>query len=193
MKQNNKKLIAITGMIGSGKSEVRSYLEKRGESCIDCDKINSDLLQDRGYLSGLKSIFPEAFSEDIFHRDILRKMIFSSEKDRNRLNNYSHSEIKKKMLQLIEKIDNSRVFVEVPLLNESGFSDLFDWIWVVTSDEKNRIDRLKSRNGYDDELIKKQILSQQEYKGNQDIIKYFPNNGSKNSLYEAIEKELSNL
>ena len=42
-KLSKKKVIGITGSMGSGKSEISRYLRKK-YPVLDCDQVNADLL-----------------------------------------------------------------------------------------------------------------------------------------------------
>ena len=43
-KMSKKKVIGITGSMGSGKSEISRYLRKK-YPVLDCDQVNADLLK----------------------------------------------------------------------------------------------------------------------------------------------------
>ena len=52
------------------------------------------------------------------------------------------------------------IFVEVPLLFESGWEKYFDESWVVVADEAVVIKRLKQNRSMDDEAIKARLKTQ---------------------------------
>lgn len=158
----NKKIIAITGGIGTGKSEVCNILEDSGEICISCDKLNAELLKSREYLDGLNAIFPGAFNNGKLNKSILKEYIAYSDEKRKALNKYSHEKIKLKLINEIEKINNKRLFVEVPLLNQTDYADLFNEIWVVTCNKRTRIERIKTRDGIDEKYAERLIDIQPE-------------------------------
>ena len=158
----NEKIIAITGGIGTGKSEVCNILEDSGEICISCDKLNAELLKSREYLDGLNAIFPGAFNNGKLNKSILKEYIAYSDEKRKALNKYSHEKIKLKLINEIEKINNKRLFVEVPLLNQTDYADLFNEIWVVTNNKRTRIERIKTRDGIDEKYAERLIDIQPE-------------------------------
>ena len=47
-----KKKIAVTGGIGSGKSTVAEYIREEGFPVFSCDQINAELWQNKEYLDG---------------------------------------------------------------------------------------------------------------------------------------------
>ena len=158
MKQNKK--IAITGEIGSGKSLVRKILEEQGEMCFDCDEINRELLKDNEYISGISQIFPDAVINDKLNKNILKNIIYNSEKERTKLNLYAHPRIKIKLMEKLKDVNDSRVFVEVPLLNQTDFVNIFDEIWVIYSDEMLKLKRLLDRDRVSKDVIIAQMKTQ---------------------------------
>lgn len=75
--------------------------------------------------------------------------MFSNAKKRKTLNALAHPEIRRK----IEEITGDAV-VEVPLLFESGMTDLFDRVIVVTAGEDVRINRIVSTRNISKDLAK---------------------------------------
>ena len=161
MKQN-KKIIAVTGIIGSGKSTVLSVLQSIGEYTLSCDEINRELLYNEEYLKGLEILFPKAFTSGKLDKSAIRNVIFHNEEEREKLNSYAHKKIKEKLIEEIEKSPSSRVFVEIPLLNQVDFVDLFDEIWVIKATENVRIDRIIKRDNISKEEAISKIKTQNE-------------------------------
>lgn len=161
MKQN-KKIIAITGIIGSGKSTVLSVLQSIGEYTLSCDEINRELLYNEEYLKGLEILFPKAFTSGKLDKSVIRNAIFHNEEEREKLNSYAHKKIKEKLIEEIEKSPSSRVFVEIPLLNQVDFIDLFDEIWVIKATENVRIERIIKRDNISKEEAISKIKTQNE-------------------------------
>lgn len=161
MKQN-KKIIAVTGIIGSGKSTVLSVLQSIGEYTLSCDEINRELLYNEEYLKGLEILFPKAFTSGKLDKSAIRNAIFHNEEEREKLNSYAHKKIKEKLIEEIEKSPSSRVFVEIPLLNQVDFVDLFDEIWVIKATENVRIDRIIKRDNISKEEAISKIKTQNE-------------------------------
>ena len=60
----NKKLIAITGGIGSGKSSVAKILKDFGYKVFSCDKIYVDLLNQGYFNKEFAKNFGKVFNED---------------------------------------------------------------------------------------------------------------------------------
>ena len=79
--------------------------------------------------------------------------------------------------------------MEAAILIEAGWQDLFDQIWVVSSNAENVISRLMTRNGLTREESLKRINSQMSL---EDRLKYadviVENNGDINSLSSKIKE-----
>ncbi len=146
MTQNkNKRVIAVTGGIGCGKSVVCNLLSRYGD-VLSCDEINREMLLDANYIRRLKERFPEALINGTPDKRVLATLIFNNKEKRAELNAIAHPEIMKRLLKKIEEASSDLVFVEVPLLAGSGFAKLFKEIIVVHADEHVRLKRIAERD-----------------------------------------------
>lgn len=146
--------IAITGGIACGKSVVSEILRRLGKTVYNADEINREMLSDKAYLEKLEKHFPEAFLNGRLDVAALRNTVFGSDEKREVLNSVAHPEI----LRRIATLDNC--YVEVPLLFETGAEKLFDAVICVVAPLDVRIERIKKRNGFDEETSKKIIATQ---------------------------------
>ncbi len=140
------KKIAITGVIGSGKSAVSSILEKYGKYVIYTDKINKSLLCDANYIAKLAKIFPKAVKDGTVNKSLIRRQILHNNAKRLALNELSHKEIKQRVEKIIDNFNGEEIFCEIPLIVESGMTEYFDEIWCVVSDRHIRIQRIMFRD-----------------------------------------------
>ena len=194
MKQN-KLVIAITGLIGSGKSFLMQILADSGEICIDCDAINRELLSSPEYLNGLKEFFPEAFYLGKFDKSVLKNLIFHSEEKRKLLNSYAHKKIKEELKKRIEShVNAKRVFVEIPILNQtdSNFVEMFDKVIVVKADKELLLNRITSRDTIDNESAIRIVNTQSDNYDFSVPTVVVTNNGDKNALQEQLREILNN-
>ena len=84
----------------------------------------------------------------------LSNIIFADDVKRLELNAIAHSRIQSIIENRLERIMSNYIFVEVPLLVESGMKDIFDDIIVVTADRETKIARVMKRdNATRDEVI----------------------------------------
>lgn len=74
MKQS--KIIAITGSIASGKSQVTNFLKQLYYKVIDSDIISRDIINEREVIEKIKSYFGEnLYSEGVLDRSALASII----------------------------------------------------------------------------------------------------------------------
>ncbi len=181
--------IAITGGIGVGKSEVLKIIENLGYKVASADEINSRLMTMPEYINKISMVFPEAVKNGEISRSVLRKIVFNDYDKRQLLNSIAHPII----LDEIKQVGDN-VFVEVPLLFESGMQVMFDKIILVTAPHDMRVNRLFERSGVDKDLAEKMInsqLSDSERAKFSDFI--IENKASKDELYLKVRSVLSQI
>ena len=155
-------VIGITGGIAGGKTAVSDMLAKKGEQIIDADVISREVIEPgtKGERL-LKEAFPEAFEGGSLDRGRLREIVFADEKKLQKLDEITHPLIREEIEKCIAETDREQVYLVVPLMFESGFDALCDYIVTVVSDEDKRIKRLKARNNsITDELAERIVHSQ---------------------------------
>jgi dephospho-CoA kinase len=158
---NNKPLairkIGLTGGMGSGKSSVAKLLTQMLDGKhIDADQVCRKILEPNG--EGWQA-FIEAFGNEYqlddksINRPKLRNAIFSDDLFRTKVNGIIHPIVKKNIISEMESFlefpRNSMVIVEVPLLYEVKWEDLFDAVIVVYADSEVCLKRLMDRDGLD--------------------------------------------
>lgn len=169
MKQSNVK-IAITGGIGSGKSSVAEIIAGEGYPVFSCDKIYSELLCDKTFLSEIEKIFPGVVKGGKLDRRMLSSEVFKDTGKLKKLNALTHDKI---LCAAFCKMEEERLsFLEVPLLFENGFEKLFDGVVVVLRDFEKRVDSVMQRDKISREEVILRIKSQFDY-DNYDFAKYY--------------------
>ncbi|HAX51359.1 dephospho-CoA kinase [Muricomes intestini] len=161
------KVLGITGGIGSGKSEVLSYMkEEYGAAVSQLDEVAKEL-QRQGtdcYRKIIKQFGNGIIKEDgELDRKKLAEIIFQDEKKRKILNKIVHPEVKKWVKQDIiekKKMGVPLYVIEAALLPEAGYENICDELWYIYTEEAVRRERLKKSRGYSDEAISRMILSQ---------------------------------
>ena len=186
--QKERKKIAITGTIGSGKTEVAAYLRKKGYDVFDCDETNRQILEERGY-ELLHEEFVECFDGKELNKQKLASLIFNNSKKREVLESILHPLILEEMM----KNGGEPLFAEVPLLFESNWDQYFDENILIVCDENIAIRRLVNRGLSEKEAklrIANQMPVQEKIKKATRIIY---NNGSLDELYSAIDSYLKDI
>ncbi len=148
---NKKKfLVGITGGIGSGKSIVCDYLEKKGFVVLKADNIAKIILAND---PKVQKKVKEKFGSDSYingkpNTTYLAETVFSNEKNIKVINSIIHPptllQIEKTATNYFEK--NSLIFVESALIYEANFSEMFSYVVLVYSDEAERISRVVERD-----------------------------------------------
>lgn len=181
--------VAVTGGIGAGKSEFMRAVKELGIRTYSADEINAELLRDKRYIEKLSEAFPLAVKDGKVDKSVLREEVFSDEKKRKTLNALAHPEIRRK----IEEITGDAV-VEVSLLFESGMTDLFDRVIVVTAGEDARINRIVSTRNISKDLAKNIIKNQttdDERIKRADYVAI--NDGTRKDLYEQAKNIIKRI
>ena len=187
--------IGLTGNIAAGKTEVKKIFDKLKIKTLCADELSHFLLEkDEKIIESIKKKFKnfDITTNDKIDRKKLGKIIFSDINKKNELEEIIHPQIIKKILYFFEENKNEKyVVIDIPLLFEGKFEYIFDKIILVYASDNVRIERIKKRNGFDEDHIKKIMKSQlnQEYKKTKS--NYIIENDNKS--LEELEKEIKNL
>ncbi|NLK44464.1 MAG: dephospho-CoA kinase [Tissierellia bacterium] len=204
MKQNNCKLIGLTGGISTGKSTVANFLLNKGYLLIDADKIAREVVEvgRPAYIEIVEEFGEGILKEDkSINRKALGNIIFSNEEARERLNRITHPHIFNSIKEKIGVLskDNSIIFLDIPLLFEEYSSLIkhgirFDEIWLVYLDRDSQIDRLMKRDNISREEALRKIQSQMDLdEKKKKASKIIDNRGDIVSLEKQIDKLLGDL
>ncbi len=189
-------IIGITGSIACGKSTVSNYLKSKGYIVIDADKIGHEALDDDYVKEKLILAFGNEILEDNkINRQKLGELVFGNSSNLNVLNNIIHPEIRKKILEKIDKNnDKELIFIDVALLFEAKFDDLVDKIIVVYVDKNIQLTRLMKRNSISKKEALRRIVSQMSPIEKAKLGDYTVNNNlDVINTYEQVDKVLSEL
>ncbi len=160
-----KKLFAITGGIGSGKSSVLSILKDARYDTLSSDQIVSKLYKTHKVKALLKEMFPSAISGEkrlTINRAEISKQVFF-DKDKHQLLTSTITPLVLEEILKKAKTSRSPLFVEVPLLFECKYQDYFDGVIVVMRDKKTRIESVKTRSNLSQEQILSRMANQVDY------------------------------
>ena len=183
------KLIAVTGGIGSGKSEVIKILKNCGYNVLSCDDFTPLAYAD----PEIKKFLINTFGTD--RKEEIKKIAFSDPFKYNELKEVVTAKVFELTIEKAQK-SGGTVFVEVPLLFECGYEEVFDSVMVIKRDLSERIKSVVSRSGLMPSEVSERIAAQLNY-DKADLSKYIVinNNGSiddlKKELSVAIKKMLN--
>lgn len=155
-------IIGITGGIATGKSAVSKYLISNGYEVIDTDKISRSLTMDN---EQIKQQIKETFGEEYFDQNSLNRkklgdLIFTNRDANKQLSAILHPVIKEIVVEQIKISNQDLIFVDVPLLFESGFDELCNKIICVSTTKPIVIKRLMERDQISEEMALLKINSQ---------------------------------
>jgi len=155
--------IGLTGIFGSGKSTVCRIFKRMDIPVISCDDIVDRLLKTKKIREEIAGIFGKEYlnENNQVNRKKLANLIFSSKKERKKLNALIHPlvfERIEKKLDTYRKKGKMIVVVEIPLLFETRSEDRFDVIVTVASPYE--VIRKRLRNKYTPEEIRMRMNSQ---------------------------------
>jgi dephospho-CoA kinase len=150
-------VVGITGGIGSGKSAVTDYLEIKGITVVDADKVARVVVEPG--TSGLAAI-AEHFGRNILRpngmldRAALRKIVFDKPDERKVLEGITHPLIREEIARQLSEAGSPYVVLASPLLLESGQSSFADYVVVVDVPESVQLSRTMTRDGNSEQLVK---------------------------------------
>jgi len=151
-------IVGLTGGVASGKSTVSNILREEGAYHIDADQIARDLVQPHTptWHELIKTFGEEILQPDgSIHRKKLAAIVFSNPEKRSLLNRILHPRIKeetqRRLKEIGQKDPEAVVVIDAALLVETGDYREMDRLIVVHSTEAQQIERLRERDGANEE------------------------------------------
>ncbi len=187
-------LIGLTGLIGSGKSEVARIFEKNGAFVISADKIGKDVVENnKSILRKLVKVFGEEIisKSGQLNRKLLGQLAFSSEKNKEKLNKIVHPALLKELSAQVKKAieKHDLVIIDAALLIYWDWDKKVDNTILIATNRRKRAQRLKSR-GYTDNDVRARTKSQLKlpelYKRSDYIL-------TNNTTLKILEKKVENI
>ena len=170
-------VLGITGGIATGKSSFTRRLSNwLAATVFDADAVARELLETD---SAARSSVLEAFGNDILETNLestasavpgnsidrsrLRDIVFRNPSERRKLEGILHPAIRSRWVELAESFRHRRswLFVDIPLLFETGAESAFDTVVVVACAAKTQRDRIVAGRGLAGEIADRMIGSQQ--------------------------------
>lgn len=156
-------VVGITGGIGSGKSAVTDYLETKGITVVDADKVARVVVEPG--TSGLAAI-AEHFGSAILlpdgglDRAALRKVVFDNADERKVLEGITHPRIREEIARQLSEATSPYVVLASPLLLESGQNSFANYVIVVDVPESVQLSRTMARDDNSEQLVKSIMAAQ---------------------------------
>lgn len=147
--------VGLTGGIGAGKSTVADLFSKRGAVVIRSDELARQVIEPE--TPGQKQVISR-FGIEILNdkgsidRAKLAQIVFKDDVALKDLENIVHPLVRERTNQLMSEQTSETIIInEIPLLLEKNMESLFDFLVIVISSEKNRLERLLQRGVSEDQ------------------------------------------
>lgn len=184
--------VGLTGGIGAGKSTVADLFSQKGAVVIRSDELARQVIEPQ--TPGFQQVvarFGKEFVNPEGHIDRakLAQRVFHDDAALKDLENIIHPLVRNRTNQVIDQHTSETIIVnEIPLLLEKKMESLFEFLVIVISSEKNRLERLLKRG-----LTKEQVearmakqVSDDERKAAADFL--IVNDGNLEQLGADVEK-----
>ena len=192
------RMIGITGGVGSGKSQVLSWLREhcQGEF-LEADRVAHRLMARGGncYAAIVELFGREILGEEgEIDRKKMGSRVFQDRELLKKLNAIVHPAVK---AYIREAADRARtrgdkfLFLEAALLIEEKYDEICDEIWYIYCEKEVRMERLRRDRGYSDERIRQVMENQlpdEEYEAHCDFQLY--NDEDVAHTYLQIERRM---
>lgn len=176
-----RKVIALTGGIGSGKSEVARILRHMGYQTVDCDVLAREIANEHSVVSAVESLLgSDSVTNGAINRKKVREMVFADDNLLREYNAIFHERIRERLAELVEQTSET-LFVEIALIEAFAFH--FDEIWLIECMQSTRIERVTARDGVSASNVTN-IMSKQRYDGK--YTRILTNNGSLDELKAQV-------
>jgi len=184
--------VGLTGGIGAGKSTVADLFSKRGAVVIRSDELARQVIEPQ--TPGFKQV-TSRFGNEIVNdegsidRAKLAQVVFNDDVALKDLENIVHPLVRERTNQLMSEQTSETIIVnEIPLLLEKKMESLFDFLIIVISSEKNRLERLFQKGVSEDQAkarMAKQV-NDQDRKAAADFL--IVNDGNLDQLEADVQK-----
>ena len=156
-------MVALTGGIASGKSEVERRFAARGIEIIDADLVAREVIS--AGTPGLEEVV-EAFGVGVLDangaldRKAMRERVFADQRSRHRLESIVHPRVREILQERGKRIRSAYGILVIPLFVESGEYAWVDRVLVVDVARETQRERLVRRDGIDGDLADTMLAAQ---------------------------------
>lgn len=156
----NKFKVAVTGSIGSGKSEFCKIAEKFGFIVLRSDNISKDLLVSNQSVkkSVIKAFGNQSYKDDKPDFKFLAEIVFNDIIKLRQLESILHPIVIKKIQKISDEIllKHNIVFIESALVYEADIEKFFDYVVLITAPREIRLKRKLQSGLSEQDFIKRE-------------------------------------
>lgn len=178
----NRIIIGVTGLPGTGKTEVLRVMEEENFSVIEGDRIAHEIFHEQ------KEHIDKIFEKKGITRKEVARIIFENRTKRQEFESFIHPIIVNRIFSKVEELEHPYIAIEGTLIFELKTEERFDLIITVASDMNFIYDRMRKK-GFDDRIINSMIergLSQDEKIKRADIC--IDNRGTLEDLRKKVKR-----
>jgi len=190
----------LTGGIGAGKSTVANMFQESGIPVVLADDVGREVASkgSDGLAEIVRSFGPDVLdSNGELDRRKLGTLIFNDPDRRRELEGILHPRVRDQSRELfsqLEQAGNQIVVYESALLYETQRHTEMRGVILVTASEEQRIARVRSRDGSEEEAVRQRIKAQMDEEEKRGLADYIiENNGDLQALRREVDSLIEQL
>lgn len=156
--------VAVTGGIGSGKTEFCGFLAEKGYPVINADKKAKDILHGNDSVRKkiIKAFGQESYGPKGVNTAFLAEKVFKDPDAVATINSIVHPVVIKEIDEEVKEYskNNKFVFVEAALIYEAEMEAMFDYVVLITAPVEERVKRVLQKGKITEGDIRKRIENQ---------------------------------
>ena len=186
----------LTGGIGPGKSTVANMFQESGIPVVSAGDVGRQVAAkgSDGLAEIVKSFGPGVLgSNGELDRRKLGTLIFNDPDRRRELEGILHPRVRdlsRELFNQLEHAGNEIVVYESALLYETQRHTEMEGVILVTASEEQRIARVRSRDGSEEEAVRQRIKAQMDEEEKRGLADYVVDNSSN---LEALRSKVDSL
>lgn len=191
-----KRVICLTGGIGSGKTTVSNFFKEAGIPVYIADERAKTVMDKPDIISAVQQLFDENVILDnkLLNRQKIRELVFVNSELLRKLNAVVHPAVALDFENwLKQQTDAAFVIKESAILFESHTEKNCDEIILVTAPVDIRIERVMNRDGVNRENVQNIMINQMDDREKQKNCQYIIENIDKNKTKLEVKKIINNI
>ena len=192
--------VGLTGGIATGKSTIVKFLQKKGYKVHDSDSIVNKIYSrpNKELFVTLKKIgLSKSIKNKKIDKSVIRDEIFSNKLKKKKLEKFIHKEVRISRNLFIKKHNNKKnkiIFFDIPLLFEAKLTHICDYIILLYTPKKIKIERALKRKNTNKEAIIKILKNQVDDRIKKKKSDYIINTSKpKKHTFKMILEVISNI